>query len=350
MTTAKRNILLLNLVLWAATFATFTGQGFVTGYMSVHLVVYTILSLMFGFCGCLALHGVIDHLRGPERWRWLAIGLAGIAMMLIHSVLDVVLQQLLWPLIKPSIKAPPLTFGVVTNILSLTQVYMLFIVGAALIYSNDTLRQKDQILAQSQAAAQEAQLAALRFQINPHFLFNALNAVTSLISSGRNADAERASTTLADFMRASLEIDPSTLVTLGQEIDAVATYMDIEQIRFGDRLSVFFDVPEDLLSLTIPPLLLQPLFENAVRHGLGRSIDPVTIRLKAERLGAGEASITVVNEAQGLARLDARPTPGTGTGLANIRSRLAGLYGDAGRLETQVMANGFSASIFLPVA
>jgi len=348
MTTAKRNILLLNLVLWAATFATFTGQGFVMGYMSMHLVIYTILSLLFGFCGCLALHGLIDHLKAPDRWRWIVIGVAAIGVMLIHSVLDVVLQQLLWPLIKPSIKAPPLTMGVVTNILSLTQVYMLFIVGAALIYSNATLRRKDRVLARSQAAAQEAQLAALRFQINPHFLFNALNAVTSLISSGRNAEAERASTTLADFMRASLEIDPSTMVTLGQEIDAIATYMDIEQIRFGDRLSVSFDVPEDLLSLTLPPLLLQPLFENAVKHGLGRSIDPVAIRLKVERPNAGEASITVVNEAQGLARLDPRPVLGTGTGLANIRSRLAGLYGDAGRLETQVITNGFSASIFLP--
>ena len=119
--------------------------------------------------------------------------------------------------------------------------------------------------------AQEAQLRALRYQINPHFLFNTLNSLSSLILSKQTDTAERMLMNLSTFFRATLSADPTADVSLDEEIKLQRLYLDIEQIRFPDRLSVEVDVPDALLAARVPVLILQPIVENAVKYGVAKS-------------------------------------------------------------------------------
>jgi hypothetical protein len=175
------------------------------------------------------------------------------------------------------------------------------------------------------AVAQTAELRALRYQVNPHFLFNTLNAIATLILCGRNEEAERMTTNLAEFFRASLASDPAEDVSLGDEIRFQRLYLDIERERFPDRLSVAFDVPPELERLHVPGLILQPLVENAIKHSVSQSTRPVAIAIRAER--AGETLLlSVEDDGQG----DFVPVAGHGVGLRNVRDRLTARFGAAG--------------------
>ena len=136
----------------------------------------------------------------------------------------------------------------------------------------------------------QAQLDTLRAQINPHFLFNSLNSVAVLARRGKVVEVEHMVTRLADLLRHSLESSRAQLVTLRVELEAVRRYLDIEQVRFGDRLVVTIDVAESLLDRAVPSFLLQPLVENAVRHGPGDSRSPLRIFVSAS---AHDGQLTV---------------------------------------------------------
>ncbi len=124
---------------------------------------------------------------------------------------------------------------------------------------------------EAESAAQSAQLQALRYQINPHFLFNTLNSLSSLVMTGRSNRAETMLLALSTFFRSSLSLDPSADVTLAEEIDLQRLYLDIEKARFPDRLHVEIDVPEELEQARLPALLLQPIVENAIKYGVSKS-------------------------------------------------------------------------------
>lgn len=199
-------------------------------------------------------------------------------------------------------------------------------------------------LAATESAASRAELMALRFQLNPHFVFNALNSVSSLIVSGQSDEADRANLALAAFLRRSLEADPTAPVTLDDELEMIDAYLDIERVRFPDNLAVEYRATPEARATALPPYLLQPLVENAVKHGVA---------------GAGRTHITVEGEIQAgrlrIAVTNIGPTapgsgrPGTGTGLANIRARLAAIHGDAARLDTETIDGGFRAVLDLPI-
>lgn len=210
-----------------------------------------------------------------------------------------------------------------------------------------TLLTTQRRLAKAEASARDAQLAALRFQINPHFLFNALNAVSSLSALGRTREAEAATQALADFMRASLETQPSQFVTLAEEIDAAAAYLKIEEVRFGDRLTVAFEIEEALHDEPVPPLILQPLVENAVKHGFACTDGPMVVSVSAEKQN-GWLILTVENS--GRLKTSAYPTQGTKVGMANIRARLKSLYRGAAALEAEPTVQGYVARLKLPLA
>src|SRR4028118_477353 len=140
------------------------------------------------------------------------------------------------------------------------------------------LRAADRRAAVLEREAQDAQLRALRYQINPHFLFNTLNSLSSLVLTQRTDTAERMIMNLSTFFRTTLSADPTADVSLEEEIKLQRLYLDIEQIRFPDRLRVEVDVPEPLLAARVPVLLLQPVVENAVKYGVARSRGAVTLR------------------------------------------------------------------------
>lgn len=209
------------------------------------------------------------------------------------------------------------------------------------------VRDRDRRLAEAEGVAHRAQLMALRFQINPHFLFNALNALSALITLGRNAEAERVVLNLSAFLRHSLTTSPEQKVTLKEEIDTQQRYLEIERARFSDRMSVEIDVPPTLQAALVPSLILQPLLENAVKYAVTPAVRPVRVSVTARQDGAALA-VTVADDGSGTAS-PVEPEHGAGIGLTNVRERLKAFYGAAGRLETRTRDGGFVAELRLPL-
>ncbi|MGZ6040444.1 MAG: sensor histidine kinase, partial [Phenylobacterium sp.] len=224
----------------------------------------------------------------------------------------------------------------------------------ALSYDEMTREQSLRLL-EAQALAAESQNQMLRYQINPHFLFNTLNALSSLILQKDVERAERMVLSLSNFLRASLEKAPGDKITLADELTAQHQYLAIEQERFGDRLRLAETVPAHLRDALAPGLILQPLIENAVKYGVARTTRPVAIEITAEeRVGQDGAPILAVT-VQDDAIPDIGPKKGgapttMGVGLANVRRRLEVLYGAAGVLTCGPrQGGGFAATVELPL-
>ena len=189
-------------------------------------------------------------------------------------------------------------------------------------YYQDVQTERERALV-AEGQAHRARLRALRYQLNPHFLFNTLNAVSTLIVERQNRDAERMVARLSDFLRLTLECDDAPEVPLADELDFARRYLDIEQIRFGDRLVVREDVEPATLSAHVPPLLLQPLVENAVHHGIMPREEGGTLLIEARRVGE-RLLLRVVDDGPGPSGQN--DTDG-GVGLSNTKARLQSLYG-----------------------
>lgn len=181
--------------------------------------------------------------------------------------------------------------------------------------------------ARSEILAAEAQLQALRMEVDPHFLFNAMNAVSGLVRTGDSAGATDMLARIGDLLRVTLRYGREKSVTLGRELDFVREYLAIESVRIGDRLSIDIQSDPDLLQVRVPPLLLQPLVENAIRHGIAPVPGPARVGIRVARRG-DEVVIEVLDSGPG-------PVEGwvAGTGLSNVRARIEGEYEGRGHLE-----------------
>jgi two-component sensor histidine kinase len=200
--------------------------------------------------------------------------------------------------------------------------------------------------AQLQAAAQSAELRALRYQVNPHFLFNTLNSLSSLVMTDRRDQAEQMILNLATFFRTSLTGDPTEDVQLAEEIQLQRLYLDIEAVRFPERLAVAIDLPATLERACVPGLILQPLVENAVKYGVSRSRRPVTIRIRAQEQ-QGKLQLIVEDDGEPVGEDGVH---GTGVGLRNVRDRLAARYGAEGRsLWGRRPEGGFMVTLEMPL-
>ena len=176
------------------------------------------------------------------------------------------------------------------------------------------------------AMAHEAQLKMLRYQLNPHFLFNTLNAISTLILEKDTELANRMVMRLSSFLRYSLDNDPMQKVTLRQELEALGLYLDIERVRFEDRLQLVLDIEPSAESALIPSLLLQPLVENAIKHGISQVEQGGVLRIAA-RVFAGELLIELCDNGPGAETVNGQIPNGRGVGLRNTRDRLRELYG-----------------------
>ena len=215
-----------------------------------------------------------------------------------------------------------------------------------LLRSNQTVRVRDRQLAEARLAAHQAQLAALRFQLNPHFLFNTLNAISTLVVEAGATEAEAMIGKLSDFLRASLSADPGDFIALEDEFETVQAYLDIESVRFGERLDVHYVCETGLSGALVPSLILQPLVENAVKYAVAPSKQPVAVRIEA-RAEEGQLILTVADD--GRACIAAGGKASTGVGLRNVRGRLEALYGPAGTLEAGPGETGFVAVLRMPL-
>ena len=207
-------------------------------------------------------------------------------------------------------------------------------------------------LADAESAAQAAQVRALRYQVNPHFLFNTLNSLSSLVMTGRPDRAETMLLALSTFFRTSLSLDPSADVTLAEEIDLQRLYLDIEKARFPDRLHVEIDVPSELQLARIPALLLQPIVENAIKYGVSKSRKAVVISIKARHLDNHRMVVEISNRLKngGKEELAAATHEGTGVGLANVSQRLEARFGNHASCRYGSMSGGgFKVALTMPV-
>jgi sensor histidine kinase YesM len=213
-------------------------------------------------------------------------------------------------------------------------------------YYESLQRQREATL-RSAALAQEAQLKMLRYQLNPHFLFNTLNAISTLILDNQNRTANHAVTRLSEFLRYTLDQDPMKKVTLRQEMEALDLYMNTERLRFGGRLKLEYAVDEPALDALVPSLLLQPLIENAVKYAISPREDGGMIRIEG-RLRGAMLEVTVIDDGPGLRDGNAL-IEGRGVGLRNTRERLNVLYGEKHRFAVLNSHPGMRIEIGLPL-
>ena len=198
---------------------------------------------------------------------------------------------------------------------------------------------------ESQASA--AQLAMLRYQLNPHFLFNTLNSISTLVLLKQTGRANAMVSRLSNFLRYTLVNEPTAQVTLAQEVETLKLYLEIEKMRFEDRLRPHFRIDADTVNARLPSLLLQPLIENAIKYAVTPAEDGADIWVSARREGAA-VRIEVSDSGPGP---DAKPSEAasTGVGLANIQERLAQAFGPAHGFKTlDNDKGGFSVIIQIP--
>ncbi|WP_417484300.1 sensor histidine kinase [Maricaulis salignorans] len=207
------------------------------------------------------------------------------------------------------------------------------------------IRAQERQIFDSAVLAQEAQLKMLRFQLNPHFLFNTINAISSLVIDNRNDEAETMLGRLSGFLRFALQTSPNDQVTLQQELEAQALYLAIEKARFDSRLEVEHEIEPGVQRALLPSLILQPVLENSVKYAVSRSRSRVKVLIRARRLGDDLLVEILDSGGPGMP-----PSESTGVGLANIRARLDVLYGERAQLEAgPVDTGGFAVRIRLPI-
>lgn len=235
-------------------------------------------------------------------------------------------------------------------ILADNYLYFLWVFGSlaailvALSYAT-VVRDQEKRIGALHSLAHSAQMRALRYQLNPHLLFNALNSIVGLLSSNRGREAETMTTNLGDFLRSTLALDPQKFITLGDEIQLQELYLDIEKVRFPDRLNVRIDVPDEFRTALVPSLITQPLIENSIKYAVARSTEPVRLTIQAVLHGE-RLDVTIEDsggDAQGL------PPKSTTVGLLNTSERLRVHYGDAARFEAgPKVGGGFRNVISIP--
>jgi hypothetical protein len=243
------------------------------------------------------------------------------------------------------------TFGEVYPRIVLRYFHFAFIIYCVIVAAAHALeyyrssRDREVEALRLQAELTQAQLAALRMQIQPHFLFNTLHTIASLVRDGRSEAATATIARLGELFRQTLGHGQRNEVALRDELSFVQAYLEIEQTRFSDRLAVRFDIDPATLEARIPPMALQPLVENAIRHGIAR--EPSAGRVEVRTLRSnGSLRIEIANDGPDAAAPAGRQD---GVGLANTRARLSRLYGPAARLElTAVRGRGTVAILEVP--
>jgi len=214
--------------------------------------------------------------------------------------------------------------------------YYVYIFSAKL---NERLLRESEL----KALVKEAELRSLKFQLNPHFIFNSLNSLNSLTLS----DPERASemtVKLGDYLRTTLSRTDKQKSTLGEELDSARLYIDIEKVRFGDKIDYREDIGSNCLDLAVPSMIIQPLLENAIKHGVYESLAKVTIKVTARKNGRF-LKLNVENNFDP----EAVPREGDGIGLRNVRERLEKMYNRFNLVDIENSGDSFSVKLMIPL-
>ena len=241
---------------------------------------------------------------------------------------------------------PPPAF-VNTWSVSLLYQILTFVIAYTLIVTVTSFVDTRDKMARQNEELSKAQLAALRRQMEPHFMYNTLNSIAGLVRDRSNEAAVNMIVGLSEFMRRASEESHRSQVTLAEEVEYLQRYLAIQKMRFGERLQASVEIPADLLDAQVPDLLLQPLVENAIKHGIDKRIAGGAVRVSAASDG-GKLSLRVYNDGPGHP-VDTQATR-TGVGIGNLRTRLDILYGGESGLELmQTDAGGVEVVVTLPL-
>jgi two-component system LytT family sensor kinase len=256
-------------------------------------------------------------------WRSLpALFVAGLAF----TALKIFIRYWAGQLIPDLPTMPARTMVLAQFHLNVATFWVILGIGAAFEYYAK-FRERELRASQLESRLAQAHLDVLRMQLQPHFLFNTLHTISAFMQEGEIEAADRMISRLSDLLRLALDSAGAQEVPLRQEMDFLRRYVEIQQIRFQDQLRVRLDVPDELLDACVPSLILQPLVENAIKHGVTPRAEggEVTVRVVRDD---GDLRVAVRDDGPGLSASSTRPTPGSGVGLTNTRARLAQLYGD----------------------
>src|SRR5580698_2133814 len=231
------------------------------------------------------------------------------------------------------------------SLLSSFILYTTLLLVSYLLDSRERLARQQTEAARLNEQLMKAQLSALRRQIEPHFLFNTLNSIAGLVREKRTDAAVTMIVELSDFMRRVLEDSNRQQVPLGEELEFARKYLDIQKVRFVERLQCTVNVPSDLLLAQVPTLILQPMVENAIKHGIAKRAQGGAVRILASRSN-DMLTLSVYNDGPSL---PTNSEPHSGIGISNIRTRLQSLYGDDFKLNMQNQApGGVEVSVSVP--
>lgn len=286
----------------------------------------------------------LTHWRPISNWF---VHLAACAVIgLVAAAWVAGLEELInpWDLSSgPGAFAPLFVSNFYNGSLSALVLYASILAISYVFDSKERLARQQVEIARMSEALSKAQLYALRRQLEPHFLFNALNSISGFVREQKTDPALSMIAGLSDFLRRVLEESDRQEAPLGDEMDFVQKYLDIQKARFADRLNLDVRVPDELLSAQLPTLILQPLAENAVKHGIAKRAQGGTIRISAFRSG-GMLNLTVYNDGP-----KHRSGPTSGIAISNVRNRLQRLYGDKFELHMGGEESGaFEVRIAVP--
>ncbi|WVT76648.1 histidine kinase (plasmid) [Sinorhizobium chiapasense] len=342
----RRATLWLGFLYW---FVEFIISSILWGILGIDPIMSAPGKLLLMICGMTFSYGIAAAIFGVRHHHIAIKIVVGFATSLVAAFANTGVDFMLYLVI---VRPDPITVDWTS--IGYTLVYsMATFVGwsfffVALLYSFE-LRERERRLAITREEALAAQMRALRYQVNPHFLFNTLNSITGLIEEGQTVAATRMVMSLSNFLRTTLELDPLHDVRLADELALQAGYLHIEGERYSDRMKLRMDIASGLEQALVPSLILQPLIENAVKHGVGRSPEQVEIVISAAKVGQA-LEITVENDIAAETDNGRRQTSGTGIGLKNVADRVQARFPGVGACVSGfVTPRRFRAAITMPL-
>ncbi|MEY4555087.1 MAG: hypothetical protein RL093_206, partial [Pseudomonadota bacterium] len=332
-----RNAILFAAGVWSAellqwSLRTWSNDAFDGSEMVVEKVVYNLIA--FGLTS--GIWAILRVRRPHTGWGFV---LAATPLIFLASALNTLLSWGLYYLYNPLPDPIPLSLEWIRAApqpLSYLWVFLTWACFVATMVGSAEVRARERALAESEKTIQEARLRALRYQVHPHLVFNSLNTIAALLETRDYPAAEHTLTLLSGFLRNTLAASSENMVMLHSELESQATYLGIEAVRFADRLTVTVKAGPEVRRALVPTLILQPLVENAVTHGLARSLKGAEIEI-----GAGLVADRLHLWVQDDAEPEGPGRRGLGIGLDNIRSRLAAQYGDNASLVAGPSGKGW---------
>ena len=338
----NRAFWILQSIGWAGYFFLRTITGFAAG-IGWMLLVHTLLLTATGYSLTLLMASLFRRLiRMTPIWT-LFLSLA--AVIVASGTFSIIETWSVSTFLKPQLRPEGAAY-----LSALALDFILLAAWTALYYGiNYFLLLEDQIRLRErlEGQASSAQLAMLRYQLNPHFLFNTLNSISTLVLLKQTERANAMLARLSSFLRYTLANEPTAKVTLAQEVETLKLYLEIEKMRFEDRLRPHFRIESETIGARLPSLLLQPLIENAIKYAVTPAENGADMWITASREGQA-VRIEVADNGNGEG-FELTASPSTGVGLANIRDRLSQAYGGSHRFETRKNERGgFSVILEIP--